>query len=164
MQEITREEIQTKALAFNHAGEKWHFHVLLPNCTFNKKPLNAFVLEGPDEKYVYYSQDSVSDLGKELAPLAHKADVLNSRATQPGYHPSDMIQKIISRAKELNKEGIRWHHHVTFPGCQYHDGSKGFVLVFEDPITSDLLKSHTEEEPINDLKQIEPLFYSQKFK
>lgn len=164
MQETTKEEIRTRALAFNQAGQKWHFHVLLSNCIFNKKSLNAFVLEGPYEKYVYYSVDSVSDLGKELAPLAHKTDVLNSSKIKPDYNPSDTIQKIVLRAKELNQKGVHWHHHVTFPGCQYHDGSKSFILVFEDPITGDLVKSYTEEEPIDDLRQIEPLFYNQEFK
>ena len=116
MHEISKEEMRKKAFEFNDAGFKWHFHVLLPKCKFNEKPLFAFALEGPnDQRYVYYSQNGVSDLGKELAPLAHKAQVLNPETTPASYKPSGVVQTMIERAKVLNKEGVSWHHHVTFP-------------------------------------------------
>lgn len=163
MRELPRKEIRQKAIELNRAGLKWHFHILPPDCKFNVKTLYAFVLEGPDkERYVYYSEEVVSDLGKELAPLAHKAEVLYIETTSANYSPSKIIQKIVDRAQELNQKKIKWHHHVTSPGCQYHKGGEDFILIFEDPITGKSLESYSEEEPINDLKQIEPLFYSQR--
>ncbi|HSX17943.1 MAG TPA: hypothetical protein VLE51_01130 [Candidatus Saccharimonadales bacterium] len=164
MQEISIEEIQSKALGFDQNGVKWHFHILTPSCKFNTKSDYAFVLEGPDDsqQFVHYSKEAPSDLGKELAPLAHKAKVLDQKSTDDSYRPSEIVQKIIARAKELNQQGVEWHHHVTFHGCQFNKGVSNFTLIFEDPETGKTIESPSESEPINDLKQIEPLFYSQK--
>jgi len=163
MQELSLEEIRTKAFQFHENNTVWHFHILTPKCKFNKKSLYAFVLEGEDgaQRFIHYSKLPPNDLGKELAPLAHKSKVLDQKTTDVDYIPSETIKKIIDRARELNQQSIEWHHHVTFPGCQFNTNNSRFTLIFEDPETGDTIENASEKEPINDLKQIEPLFYSQ---
>jgi hypothetical protein len=164
MREASLTEIRTKAMELHDKGAAWHFHILLPNCLFNENPSKyAFILETlSTDDLVHYSDLFPNELGAELAPLAHKADVLNQSSTAQAYTPTQTMQRIIERAKELNQQGVKWHHHVTFPACKYYSGNGGFVLIFEDPVTGKSIESTTDEEPIDDLKQIEPLFYAQK--
>lgn len=161
MQEAEFEEIKTKALQFYKEGLKWHFHILTPTCSLNIKPKYAFVLECADNQqvFVYYSEQAEKALGQELSPLLHGAKILNKESTDAKYQPSETINNIIERAKALNQKGFEWHHHVLFPDCRYNKHSPQFTLVFEDPETSETLESLSDEEPTNDLKQIESLFY-----
>jgi hypothetical protein len=156
--------IRQKALEHYEAGLTWHFHVMTPNCMFNEQPKYALLLETPTGTVVHYSDSAepVTKLGKELAPLAHKADVLQRASAPKGYAPSPAVGQIIARAKELNAKQVEWHHHVTFAGCQFNKGGHKFTLVLEDPESGKTLESVSDEEPINDLRQIEPLFYSQQ--
>ena len=161
MQKLSSDAIRKKALWFNQEGAKWHFHILTPACKFNTSQQYAFVLEGPDGNAICHSEQPPAELGKELAPLMHKAKVLDSNTTDDSYQPSETIKKIIARATQLNEQGVRWHHHVIFENCQYSEGKSKFTLIFEDP-ENGTIEQPSNEEPINDLKQIEPLFYSQQ--
>lgn len=157
---MTLEEIRNNALRCNQAGLKWHFHILTPSCKYNPKTSYAFALEIPEGNYMCFTENAPNELGKELAPLAHKADVLNQNSVEADYHPSGEMARVIARAEELNKRGLEWHHHITFVGCQFHEGQSAFNFVFEDPERGLRIVPH-DKEPINDLRQIEPLFYSQ---
>lgn len=161
MREISLEEVRAKALQANEQDLHWHFHVLTPQCQYNPKKSYAFALEVPEGNYLSFTAHAPNELGRELAPLAHKADVLNQASTDVNYQPSLAMQQIIARAKALTEQGIEWHHHVTFKGCQFHVGSSNYAFVFEDPERG-VTVVPLEQEPINDLKQIEPLFYSQR--
>lgn len=161
MQEATLEQIKTKALQFHKDDLKWHFHILTPTCSLNDRPKYAFVLECPDQQqaFVYYSEQAEKALGQELAPLLHGAKILNKETTDSEYQPSETVDKIIDRAKHLNENGVEWHHHMLFPGCRFNTNSPKFSLVFEDPEAHETLVSLSDQEPTNDLKQIEGLFY-----
>ncbi len=49
--------------------------------------------------------------------------------------------------------------HMLFPNCTFNLNAPKYALVFEDPERGNSLMSLTDEEPTNDLKQIETLFY-----
>jgi hypothetical protein len=119
------------------------------------------VLECPEKKqaFVCYSDKAEKELGQELSPLLHGSKILNKDTTDKDYQSSATIRKIVERAKLLNKQGIEWHHHMLFPGCRFNKHSLKFTLVFEDPQAGETLESLSNEEPTNDLKQIEGLFY-----
>jgi hypothetical protein len=68
---------------------------------------------------------------------------------------------MVWRAKELNGQGVEWHHHMLFPGCAFNKHGQKFTLVFEDPEKHAVIENVTEEEPTGDLKLIEKLFYAQ---
>ena len=155
------DDIKQRALNAQELGKKWHFHILTPMCQLNVRDQYAFIFEIPADEvaFVYYSDQAEKTLGQELAPLLHGAKVLDNKTTDANYAPSDTIGRIIGRAKSLNESGIEWHHHLLFPGCRFNKNSPKHTLVFEDPEYSELLESITSEEPTNDLKQIEGLFY-----
>lgn len=161
MKEIPLADIKVKAHEFYNKALKWHFHILTPTCGLNEKSQYAFVLECPEreEAYVCYSDKAEKELGKELAPLLHGAKILNQATTDAEYSPSETVGKIIERAQALNDKNIEWHHHMLFPGCQFNSHSPQFTLLFEDPQANEIMESQSDEEPTNDLKQIETLFY-----
>ena len=160
MQELSVIEIRTRALKANENNESWHFHIFTPTCQFNQKHEYAFIFEIKDEVYVHYSSKPENELGKDLAPLMHKADVL-SEPNDSDYQLSETMKTIVDRAKELNKKGLEWHHHLISSDCNFSSNESNYTLVFEDP-ENGVIEQESEYEPIDDLKILEPLFYSQK--
>jgi galactose-1-phosphate uridylyltransferase len=155
----TLTDIQSKAKNYHQTKIKWHFHIMSPTCVFNKSDKFAFILEGPEATFVNYSNSAEKELGQELAPLLHGEKVLDTASTDSDYVPNPEVAHILSRAKELNNSSTSWHHHMLFPNCTFNQYKPKYALVLEDPETGELLKSLSDTEPTNDLKQIESLFY-----
>lgn len=165
MIETTTTDIKQKALSYQENNQNWHFHVLLPGCIFNdQKTKLAFILEGPEGIFVNYSDEMHSDLGKELAPLAHNTSLFEDDTKPPSESLDEQSKEMIRRAEKLNKEQCKWHHHVTSheKQCTFHSGNPGFDLVFEDPEKDKPIVLNFDHEPKEVLKYVEPLFYSQK--
>jgi len=162
--EITLKEIRTLALKFNDKALGWHFHVLTPSCSLNKKSQYAFVLECPekDGAYVNYSAEMERELAKELSPLVHGKTVLDQNVINADYQPSKTVMRMIEKAKLLNDRKVEWHHHMLSPGCRYNTHSPQYVLMMEDSKSGEVLESLSESEPKDDLKQVEILFFKQK--
>lgn len=161
MSEDQLEKIRKKARSYHSSGTKWHFHLLTPSCVLNKTDKYVFILECPhrQEQLAHYSDWAEKELAEELSPILHGKVVLDKKPTDRKYKPSSAIQKIIDRAKALNRQNIEWHHHILFPDCQFNTNSPKFTFLFEDPETGDKIESLSDEEPTNDLKLIEPLFF-----
>ncbi|HEY1645631.1 MAG TPA: hypothetical protein VGF75_04600 [Candidatus Saccharimonadales bacterium] len=161
MEPATLDEIKAKAHELHDNGVKWHFHILTPTCILNEKQSYVFILECPDQNLtiVHYSNQAEKKLGQELSPLLHGSTVLDQGTTDIDYRPSEIVTRIVQRAKSLNRQSIEWHHHVLFPDCRFNKNSPKFTLVFEDPEEGETLESLSNEEPTNDLKQIEGLLY-----
>ena len=160
MTEVSYEAVRSKAHELHESKADWHFHILTPECALNDQERYAFVVEQvePPASWVYFSGRVEKELDQELLPLLHGDEVMNHEATSTSYQPSDVVSSMVKRASELNEQGTEWHHHMLFPGCQLNTHPGQFALVFEDPQTKVALESVTDHEPINDLKQIEPLF------
>ena len=94
-------------------------------------------------------------------PLLHGSEVFDDVAKRSDHQPSTIVQAILKRAKELNEKGIAWHHHMLFPDCQFNSHPGKFCLMLEDPETGKTYESVTDQEPIFDLQQIEPLYTAQ---
>ncbi len=94
-----------------------------------------------------------------MSPLLHGAKIQHQETTDEDYKPSKKISQIRDRLKSLNSRGIEWHHHVLFPGCRYNKHTPKFALIVEDPEAHETFESLSDQEPTNDLKQIEGLFY-----
>ena len=161
MQTTTLSEIKTRALEFHKSGQKWHFHILTPSCSLNDKNRYAFILEntGQNPALVYFSDQAEKGLGQELSPLLHGIKLEGHEEKTLDYQPSVAMRNIINRAKELNLKAVEWHHHVLFPGCMFNKHTPKYTFIFEDSLASGTLESLSDNEPTNDLKQIEPLFY-----
>ena len=164
MEIATLEEIRIVALR-NHANKTtWHFHVMSPTCMLNSFDQYAFVLEAPDENLMigYLSDHAQKDLAKELSPLLHGSDVMDSNSTKETYEPTQIVLEMKQRALELNRDSIEWHHHMLYPGCAFNQYKPNHVLMIEDPLSEQAVLSITEHDPIDDLKQIENLFFQNK--
>lgn len=163
MQITTLESIVKEAETAAHSNNSWHFHMLSPNCKFNDNPkqhaLLVEILNGPT--WVTYSDERPMDIGQKLVALLHGNKILTgsgdtNRTTQPE------MKTILDRTKDLNAKGILWHHHMLFPQCVLNQHQGKWNLIFEDPETNEILNVLYESEPINDLKEVEALFYAQK--
>jgi len=164
MQMVDLSEIRKQAHYYHNLGEPWHFHILSPTCVFNTHGKQyAFILEhsGDNTSLVYYSNNAQKKLGGELSPLLHRPDKVSDTQSE-AYEPSETERIILERAQKLNVEGIEWHHHVLFPKCTFNQHSPKFCLILEDPETNQTLESITDNEPVEVLKLLEPLFYASK--
>lgn len=132
--------------------------MLAPTCLLNETDRFVFVLEQSDApSLAYYSDKMEMDLRDKLLPLLHGKEVMKPKPAKD-YQPSPIITQIVQRIKQLNKAGVAWHHHVLFPSCLFNKHAPKWALILEDPETSKILESLTDEEPVSDLKQVEPLF------
>lgn len=158
MQEITLDQIREYAVRASDAKEKWHFHILTPTCYLNDSKQYAFILEIPHKAYVHYSDKIEKKLDKELVALLHGKKVLHKETIDSIYEPSETVKKMVAKAKELNQRGIEWHHHMLFPNCNFNQDRPKWALLLESSQDTEVLKNLSDEEPLNDLKQIESLF------
>ncbi len=161
MIETTIEDIMAKARELQAQGKDWHFHMLIPGCGFNKKrDRHAFVLEDETDgvAYVNYSGHWQKEQGKELVSMLHGKKIVAESTEQIA---DETINKILARAKELNEQGVHWHHHMLFPNCLYSKHPGKWVIIFEDP-DGGTLESVSDDEPKESLRQIEVLYYAQK--
>jgi hypothetical protein len=164
MQQITKSEALKLVHAFHDAGQTWHYHLLTPACQFNDSSKYAIYIENIDTKqsFVLHTNTAEMNLSNKFSSLLHGAEVMDKANTKAGYKPSPEVINILSLINELSKQGVKWHHHVFFPGCTFNSQPDGFELVVEDPRTGKRLVSISDTEPTEDLKQIESAFYSQK--
>ena len=164
MQESNFEEIEKLAKELHSQGKKWHFHMLTSDCIFNtNKSKHAFVFENTSENknYVIYSDKRNMELGQKLVKLIH-GDKILKKESSPNQSPNPTIKKVLDRAQQLNQKGILWHHHMFFPDCIFNEHKGKWVLVFEDPESQEKIELIYDKEPLDDLREIELLYYAQK--
>lgn len=164
MQNINVGQIKKQAAQLQDSGKKWHFHILTPECQLNETNDYALILENTtdNEAWICYSDKPYMGIGQELVKLLHGDDVVKSDGDTKPSAPSPEVEKLLERAKDLNKKGEFWHHHMLFPGCMFNKHQNKYVIIFEDQENSKVIKSITDAEPKNDLQHIEGLFYAQK--
>lgn len=161
---MTVDEIRELAETFARSGKAWHFHILTPECQINSSGKYTLVLENTTDgkENIVYSDTPFMDIGKTLVTLLHGNDVVKEETETKPSPPSEMGEKIITRAKALMEKRIFWHHHMLFPGCKYNAYDDQWVIVFEDKEKGKIIESISDTEPKSDLQHIEGLFYSQK--
>lgn len=147
----------------NTSSQKWHFHILSPECDLNTKKQFALVFENTDtqETLVHYSANPLMSTGKQLVQLLHGQDVIPTQK-QALTQPSAFIQPILAKASELSKKRQFWHHHLFFPACQFNPHLGQWTICLEDQESGEVLESVYAKEPKSDLKHLEALFYAQK--
>jgi hypothetical protein len=163
MEETTIEQIMEKAMKLQKQRKRWHFHMLTPDCIFNKhKDKHAFVLENEtdSQSFVNYSDKRYMKQGKILVKMLHGNEIISDKTLK--QKGDGNIDTIIERAKELNKRGIHWHHHMFFPDCVFNKNKGKWCIIFEDKETGEVIESVSEGEPRENLGRIEALFYAQK--
>lgn len=163
MEEKSIVEIKELAKKFATRGDKWHFHILTPECQLNTQKNYSLVIENSTDQlsYVCISEAPYMDIGKELVQLLHGNDVIRQQEEKLDL-PSSMVQKMLQNAQKLSAEGKFWHHHMLFPNCMFNKNKNLWTIIFEDQVNQQTIESTSYDEPKSDLKHIEALFYSQK--
>ncbi len=164
MKKVRSDEIKRLAKEYSESKNKWHFHILTPECQLNKENNYALILENcsTNETSICYSDKPYMDIGKELVQLLHGTDVITKKDEKKKLAPSIEVGKLLKRATMLNQQGKFWHHHMLFPYCMFNNNRGKWTIIFEDKEKNEIIESITNEEPKNDLQYIETLFYSQK--
>ena len=163
MIEVTIEEVQEKARLWQAQGKKWHFHMLTPDCIFNERnDKQAFVLENSTDSqtYVVYSDRPYVKADQELVKMLHGDKILD-RDKGTTNSSNERMQVVLQRAQELNERNIPWHHHMLFPDCIFNEHKGKWNIVFEDKENSEVIEALYDEEPVDDLRSIEVLYFEQ---
>lgn len=164
MEEITIQELVSIAKKIHTERKKCHFHMLTPDCMFNeRKDKQAFVLENETDNKVFvaYSDERYMEEGKELVKLIHGDKIVEDKETDSKIVDED-IKLILEKTKKLNEQGIHWHHHMLFPNCIFNKHKGKWCIVFEDTEENKITESVSDDEPTNNLRAIEVLYYQQK--
>ncbi len=162
MKEITIQEAVAIAKKLHSKGKKWHFHMLTPDCMFNdRKDKHTFIVENEEdnEVFVVYSDERYMAEGKELVKLIHGKSIVEEKTAKITDEHSKII---IEKAKKFNEQGIYWHHHMLMPNCIFNKHKGKYCIVFEDKEENRIIESVSEEEPKDNLREIEILYYQQK--
>lgn len=160
----TKEDILKLAQEFSNKKLSWHFHILTPECKLNNSDKYALILENGTENksYVFFSESAEMDIGKQLVGLLHGKVTSKEENLITNYRPPANVLKIIEIAKDLMSKNKYWHHHMLFPDCIFNKNKGKWTIMFEDQENDKVIESVSDNEPKQDLKLIEPLFYSQK--
>ena len=164
MKETDIDQIMHTAEECVQQSKLWHFHMLTPDCMFNKQDgKHAFVLEDCTDKitYVAYSDTRYMEQGKQLVQKLHGDSIVEAVASNNPPANQSMVA-ILQRARDLNAKEIHWHHHMLFPNCIYNPHPEKWCIVFEDKETGRLIEATYEQEPSADLRAIEVEYYAQK--
>jgi len=168
MKNTSLERVVALAEESHSLGKRWHFHILAPTCCFNhEKGQYGLVVEIPQEavSLVAYVPERPVTEGKKLVTLLHGATVLDGSAYEAvstsAAIENQVAHQILERAKHYNEQKIPWHHHMLFPDCALNPHTGRWNLLFEDPVSGEMLSALYELEPIADLKRVEALFYNQ---
>lgn len=164
MKQLTIAQIEVKAQKLHKQGKNWHFHMLTPNCRLNTKSQHAFVLENSTDNQIFvaFSQKPQMKLGQKLVKLLHGDQVVQNKSSTPLAPSNPKVKQILKRARELNSQGKFWHHHMLFPDCIFNQHEGRWTIYFEDQENNRVIESVSEDEPKDNLQQIETLYYQQK--
>lgn len=161
--ELSLAGIEAHAQQLSQDKLSWHFHILTEKCTLNESCEHALILESPsnEELFVHLCSFKPMDTSKRLVKLLHGQDIVQKVVLGEISDIPPAAVEMISRAKELSANGILWHHHMLFPDCVFNSLKGKWTIVFEDPESKQTLESVTDQEPKQELKEIEALFYQQ---
>lgn len=159
---VDEEVIEKKALELAQQKKDWHYHLLTPVCKFNSKKRHTFVLEDNSRRqyYAFYSDEPALDLGKRLLTVLHGKNILGKGSTKTRH--SESTKLILAKARQLNREGKFWHHHVFFPVCIFNKHPGKWNITFEDQQTGGVIESLSVVEPEDDQREVEILYYLQR--
>jgi hypothetical protein len=164
MVEHTLDDVVLIAERAHSAGKKWHFHILAPSCCFNPhKDSYGLMVEIPLESLTvtaFVAQRPVEQ-GKKLVSLLHGSQALRGTGCSAEIE-NEVTSQILERARCCNALKIPWHHHMLFPDCALNSSPGKWNLIFEDPASGEILNALYDAEPLNDLKEVEALFYAQE--
>ncbi|ARU93792.1 hypothetical protein [Tatumella citrea] len=156
--EIEMDEVIPLAMSFIADGRPWHSHAISPGCHFNPYPdLYAVVVEDNQHNIAYISPSvSFPEADKQLVRLLHGDDILNPdiRFTQS---EQDIESELLQRVRQLNEQGVAWHHHMNFPHCLMTRQTQQWMITVESD--AGVFQEEYPGEPKEILRQLEVLYF-----
>jgi hypothetical protein len=170
MKHISFDALVNKVTELKQASAKWHFHMLGPACIFSRlKGQYEIIIEiesTGEEFSSCFSEKPISET-RRMAKLAYGSGFLDNDKNSDESIPADeMVQKnetfqqIMNRARICGTSGAAWHNHHLFPQCMFNPQKGKHCVVFEDERRGDALYAYYEHDPVNDLSELETLFFS----
>lgn len=134
-----------------------------PDCSLNERDdKHGLVLENrtDDQTWVIYSDHEQVKLGQALVKMLHGETILDKGKTSGSpTHPG--LSKILKRIDRLNHGGDAWHHHMLFPDCIFNNHPGEWTILIEDESNGETIELLYDEEPVDDLRQIEIRYFGQ---
>ncbi|MFK5952113.1 MAG: hypothetical protein QM498_03580 [Desulfobacterium sp.] len=148
-------------------GTKWHFHMIGPKCIFNRIE-NKFELfienEITGEMWSSLFDKRPVAQTRQMAEMAYGADFLskkdNSSSDEKSPIVNDVFMKIMANAKECHATHTAWHNHHLLPQCHLNNRKGSHCIVFENETRGNTLFAYFDEDPIDELSQLESIYFS----
>lgn len=141
------------------AGKHWHSHVLSPGCVHN--PFDghyAVVVEDDAENITYIAEgtEAFPEADKVLVKMLHGDDILDPAAAKGGSEAAkDSL--LLAHILRLQEKGLRWHHHMHFPGCAFNPHPGKWSIGVESP--GAFYAEAFDDEPVDTLREVEVIYF-----
>jgi len=144
---------------FQHAGHRWHSHVLSPGCAFNPYDgLYAIVVEDDSQGRAYIApSEKFPEVDKVFVKMLHGDDILDER--KAGDEGSELVRRsaLLARLIEIDGRGTAWHHHMNFPACALNPHRGRWAITVESDVGT--FSESYEDEPKTILREIEVIYF-----
>lgn len=166
MAHISFEALVKKAGELKKQGTNWHFHMIGPQCIFNrvKGQYEIFIEhEATGETWSSLFKERPVDQTRQMAQMAYGDDFLNNAEKNcKGGKPvlNDAFSKIMVHARECNANHQTWHNHHLLPECLLNDHKGTHCIVFENETKGEHFFAYFDEDPIEELSQLENLYFN----
>ncbi len=165
MRETHVERIPELAALWEDQGKIWYFHMLTPDCALNQQDVKYALVMGnstDSDTWVVYSNQELVKLGQALVRMLHGDAAINVEAAASS--PARLgLASILKQLDRLNATGQRWHHHLLFSDCVFNNHPGIWTILIEQVDEDGMMNINllSEEEPVDDLPQIEVSYYGQ---
>lgn len=166
MDHISFDALLKKARELKKQGTSWHFHMIGIDCIFNrvKGQYEIFIEnEATGETYSSLFDERPIDQTHQMAKMAYGDDFLNNtEETSNGGESvlNDTFRKIMAHARECNSNHHSWHNHHLLPKCILNKQKGTHCIVFENETRKKHLFAYFDEDPIEELSQLENLYFN----
>ncbi len=158
--EVLMDRCRDIALELNQQGKNWHCHVLSPGCRLNpSKTKYAILVEDNTSDLIYFSlSKEFPELDKELVQILHGEDILDADMAQTSKFKNELGSALILFVEKLDKQGIKWHHHMHFPDCVFNPHKGKWAISVEDG-DGRVSEECYDSEPIEILRMLEVQYF-----
>jgi hypothetical protein len=172
MIEIPFKELAAKTEKYNQDGITWHFHMFTPSCVFSRSDDQfEILLENPasgEEFYTRFNEKPIEQM-RQMAQLAYGPDFLEQgedMEKSPAGHGNKSydnadFQLIMEKAREFNASKTPWHNHHLTPDCKFNPEKGRHCIVLEDESRKKIFYAFYDDDPVDDLADLEFLMFGQ---
>lgn len=166
MDHILFDALVMKAKELNKSKAKWHFHMIGPDCIFNRvENRHEIVIENEETGETWSSLFDEKPISQtlQMAELVYGPGFLKQeesfKESETQDVSNDVFQEILTCAKDCNAQEMPWHNHHLLPNCQLNSRKGSHCIVFEDEKRGNELFAYFDEDPLEALSRLEALYF-----